>query len=314
MSTVSLPHVWTLDGMVFGDGTGGEVTDWSGWDETTATRRAQHDRVGDDGVYLGPTYYGPRSLHLEGVWVCANGASADDARDRLLALFTGGGRWGRYQVSRRLRGRDRSFFGVVDGVVSAEAVGFGQVLRWSVDLISDDHRLYSTATVVSGPVPRETGAAGGVLWNGSPGTSGGATDGVRWNGEPGSAAGTGDGVRWQSGVSSSGVLQVVNSGRAPAPVTIQVTAGSSGLVRPSVALLGTDRRVTYNGELLPGDVWTVDTATGSGSVNGSPRAGSLLVARFFDLAPGANLLHFTSEGLSDDGTLHTVHRHAYLNG
>jgi len=314
MSSPVMPYVWTLDGQNFGDGSGPLVTSWEGWDGTTETRIDRRDRVGSDGVYLGGTYYGPRSISLAGVWVCSSTAAADDARDVLCALFRSRGRWGTYEVSRAARSRSRSAFVVVDDKIRVDVIGAGNMLSWSTTLLAADPRLYDTGVTTTAPVSRETGATGGVMWNGIPGTADGAADGVRWNGIPGSAAGTDDGVRWQSGVSNSGVLSVTNTGRAPAPVTIHVTAGAGGLTHPAVTRLGTGQKIQFNGSLLPGEVWTVDTGTGVSAVNGQRRNGSLLVSSLFDLEPGSNLLHFTSEGPTDEGTLHTVHRNAHLNG
>jgi hypothetical protein len=301
-----LPYIWTLDGVVFGFGSGAYLTEVSGWFGKPSPRLNKRDRTGDDGVYLGGQYVGPRVVSVKGCWFNANANDRDFARSTLARLCSSGGRFGSYSLTRAEGSRTRRADVVLDDQIDIRVRRDNLTVEFETQFIAADPRLWSLNQVVWDPIGLATDAVGGVLWNGSPP----ATGGTEWNGAASA------GLLWQTGASGSGgQVTPTNNGDADTPVVFTVTAtGGTGLLNPFVRNMITNEVVQYNGTLAVGNYFTVDTGTGRVTVNGSPSSGALSRAELFDFSPGLNRVEFGSALGTDQGLLTGYHYDAFLGG
>ncbi len=308
MSYPQLPYIWTLDDVVFGYGSGAYITSVEGWRGKPTPRMNKRDRTGEDGVYLGGQYVGPRVLSIKGCWLNANANDRDFAVTTLEALCSGGGRFGVYSLIRAEGSRIRRADVALDDQIYVQVRRDNLTVAFETQLIAEDPRLWSADPVVWDPTGLASDAEGGVLWNGSPPSTGG----TEWNGTPAASGG----LLWQSsGTASGGQVVATNNGNTDTPVVFTVTAtGGTGLRNPFVRNVDTNEVIQYSGTLAVGNYFTVDTGSGRVTVNGAPSSGVLLRAELFDFAPGVNRLEFGSTLATDQGLLTGYHYDAYLGG
>lgn len=308
MAYPQTPYIWTLDGVVFGFGSGAYLTEVSGWFGKPTPRLNKRDRTGDDGIYLGGQYVGPRVIAAKGCWFNANANDRDFARSTLARLCSSGGRFGTYSLSRAEGSRTRRADVVLDDQIDIRVRRDNLTVEFETQLIAPDPRLWSLSQVVWDPIGLATDAPGGVLWNGSPP----ATGGTEWGGTVAAPGG----LFWQSGsAGSGGQVTPTNNGDTRTPVVFTVTAtGGTGLLNPFVRNMLTNEVIQYNGQLNVGNYFTVDTGTGRVTVNGASSSGALLRAELFDFAPGVNRLEFGAGRPTDQGLLTGYHYDAYVGG
>lgn len=306
-----LPYTWWLDGMVFGDGTENRyLTHMDGWQGRTAPRVNKSPKVGGRGDWAGGSYSGARTIEGVGVWSPSGREAHSDAVDAITELCSSGGPTDDYPLRRAEGTRDRWTRVRLDDRL-VPRVGSGGLITFELVLYAPDPRWWSTepyvwpATGLVGDVP------GGLLWNGTTGTSG---DGLLWNGTAGT---TGGGIEWQqSAGASGGSLQVRNLGNDYAPVTFTWTGtGGTGLTNPYVRLESTSDVIQYSGIIGVGDTVTVDTGGGRVRQGTTYVSGALLRDEMFELPPrSTSTITFGSTGAGDEGLLTGFHYHAYQGG
>lgn len=310
---VTLPYVWTLDGMTFGDGTVDRyLTEVTGWSGRTGTRTNRSPRVSAGGDWAGGSYANARYIPFKGIWRPTSRADRDVALDALASLCANTpDPLAEFQFRRTDGARDRWTSVRLDEALDP-IVTRGGVIKFESVLYCADTRWWSASPFVWAATGLQADAPGGILWNGTAGTSGG---GVLWNGTAGT---TGGGVEWQQSAGVSGGSVVVqNLGNASTPVTFTWAAtGGTGLTNPYVRLESTGDTVQYNGVIPVGSSVTVDTGTTRVLVNGAYTSSNVLLRNeFFELPKtSAGTITFGSAGGSDQGLLTGFHYHAYQGG
>lgn len=305
-----LPYRWTLDGLPFN--AGGTVVaryalEVTGHRGQTGRRSNKRPRTAADGAFLGGVYREPRTIvfrRCRSVFTTAAEEAAE--RDRLAALFSGSTRLA--TLTHTHDGRTRLFRGVLDSAIEPEPAGTHS-LAYDFTVFCPDSRAFSGnvdgSPIESGPIRLDDGGTSfeGTAWDGPDGA------GTRWDGS------TGSGLVYDSPPatpSAPGALTIVNEGNAPTSVALRVVAV---LNTPAPTILHPDgSMITYNGTLAAGSTWTVDTADGRSTVNGSPAPGSLRNADMFQLQPGSTTLRFTSTSLAADARLWATHYSAHYAG
>jgi hypothetical protein len=312
MGAVLLPYVWTLDGMAFGDGvTDRYLTEVTGWAARTAPRTNKTPRVAAAGDWAGGSYAGSRTIPFKGCWRTTNRTEASAALDALASLCLSTDPLAEFVLRRTEGVRDRWTYVRLDDELDP-IITRGGLIVFDSQLYCPDGRWFSAAPFVWAPTGLQADVGGGLLWNGTAGTSGG---GVLWNGTAGTSGG---GVEWQQAASVSGGSVVVqNLGNASTPVVFTwAGTGGTGLTNPYVRLESTGDVIQYNGVIPVGSSVTVDTGTTRVLVNGSyAPANVLLRNEFFELPRNStSTITFGSAGGSDQGLLTGYHYHAYQGG
>lgn len=306
-----LPRVWTLDGVVFGDGTVNRyLTEVTGWSGRPSQRLNKTPKVGASGAWVGGHYNEARIVEFKGCWRPTDRTDAAAVMDTLTALCSSGDALTQYVLRGTDAVRDRWTWCVLDDELDPRLTR-GGLITFESQLFCPDSRWWSFAQSVWAPTPFQSDVDGGLLWNGGTGTSG---NGVLWNGGAGTSGG---GVEWQQAASSSGgVVVVQNLGNDYAPVTFTMagTAGT-GLTNPYVRLESTGDVIQYDGVIGVGDSVTIDTGTGRVLRGLTYVSGALLRSEMFELPPNStSTITFGSTGASDHGLLTGYHYHAYQGG
>jgi hypothetical protein len=307
----ALPYVWTLDGVVFGDGTVARyLTRMRGWSGRPAPKMNKTPKVGADGDWLGGHYLGPRTIELEGCWRPTSREDSDDACDTISALCSSGDATTQYILRRTAPGRDRWTKVVLDDSLEPVVERSG-LITFHTQLYSPDGRWFSADQQTWGPIGLPVAADGGVLWNGGTGTS---ADGVQWNGGTGTS---GDGLVYQSAAGTTGVITVTNAGNEYAGMVLTMAAtGGTGLTQPFVVMSDSGEIIQYASTLSPGSTLEVNTDTAGVRVNGSyVNTGVLSRAQMMRIPPNSTrTLTFGSIGAGDQGLLSGYHYHTYQGG
>lgn len=308
---ILLPYVWTLDGLAFGDGvTPRYLNRMLGWSGRTAPRTNKSPKIGGRGDWKGGSYATARTIQVEGTWMPSSRDESDAAVDALTAICSSGDALTEYVLRRTCGTRDRWTWCVLDDALEPVVTPSG-LIKFETQLYCSDPRWWSAAQVVWAPTGLVGDVAGGLLWNGTSGTSG---DGLLWNGTAGTSGG---GVEWQQSAGASGGSVVVqNLGNDYTPVVFTMAGtGGTGLTNPYVRLESTGDVIQYDGVIAVGDQVTVDTGTGRVLRGTTYVSGALLRSEMFELPPNStNTISFGSTGASDQGLLTGYHYHAYQGG
>lgn len=308
---ILLPYVWTLDGVPFGDGvTARYLTRVRGWQGRTAPRTNKTPKIGGRGDWAGGSYASARTIELEGCWQPSTRAESDAAVDTLTALCSSGDALTDYVLRRTCGSRDRWTWCRLDDDLEPVITPSG-LITFQTQLYCPDPRWWSAAPYVWPPTGLVGDVAGGLLWNGTSGTSG---DGLLWNGTAGTSGG---GVEWQQSAGVSGGSVVVqNLGNDYAPVVFTMAGtGGTGLTNPYIRLVSTGDVIQYDGVIDVGSSVTIDTGTGRVLRGTTYVSGVLSRSEMFELPPGStNTISFGSTGASDQGLLTGYHYHAYQGG
>jgi hypothetical protein len=180
----------------------------------------------------------------------------------------------------------------------------GFTVAFNIQLVAADPRKFSSV-VKSAQTGIAQAPADGVQWNGpaSPFT------GTEWNGP----AVPFTGVVWQASSGVSGTLHLTNDGTADTPILFTIEGPVTGtLPNPTITDTGRGYVITYGGTLVPGDVLTIDTATGNIELNGSSASGQLTRADLFDIpARGSVVIQFSASGPADTAVLTAQWSDAY---
>lgn len=309
---ILLPYVWTLDGVAFGDGvTARYLNHVRGWQGRTQPRTNKTPKIGGRGDWKGGSYQSGRVITIDqGTWLPSSRAESDAAVDTLTAICSSGDALTEYVLRRTCGSRDRWTRCVLDDALEPVVTPSG-LITFETQLYCPDPRWWSYEQSVWAATPFRSDVDGGLLWNGTAGTSG---EGVLWNGTAGTSGG---GVEWQQAASSAGgVVVVQNLGNDYTPVVLTMSgSGSVGLTNPFVRLESTGDVVQYDGVIGPGESVTVDTGTGRVLRGSTYVSGALLRSEMFELPPNStNTITFGSTGASDEGVLTGYHYHAYQGG
>lgn len=306
----TLPYVWSLDGVLFNTGDGAFITHADGWAGNPAPRTSRQPRVGAAGDWAGSTYGGPRTIEIAGKWFASGQAARFAAVDVLTELFTAGLPEADYAVSRTEGTRARQTAARLDDELVPRVHPSGMI-TFETQLYCADARWWGLAPTVWPVTPLPSDAPGGVLWNGTLGTSGG---GVEWNGSSGTS---GDGVLWGlSGTGGDGSVTVYNTGNAAYGVTVTFQAtGGTGLLRPFVTIPATGETIQYRGTIPVGQSLTVDTETGIVTLAGARIPSALIRDDFFKIPKrGSRRLLFGSSGPGDQGYMSGFNYAGYQGG
>lgn len=285
-------NTWTLDGLSMNTGadpaTGFAylVKSSVGWMGSAPGRPDLQMRPSGDGAYRGPNYRGPRVVTLDGIAESAARADQDALADSLARILNDPNLI--YPLTKVEYTRTLALYVELNTTVDVRPMPNGMV-SFNVQLIATDPRKYAQGTGSrTASTVLFTPAVGGVLWLGS-----GGTTGTEWNGHTAGSTG----LEWQQGSGTSGILGLANAGTDSAPVQFTINAPTTGtLIRPTI----TDSRgntLTYSGTMVPGDVLTIDTATGLCLLNGGNVGGLFSRSDFFEIPARTTLtVQFSASG------------------
>lgn len=296
---------WSLDGVSFNTGPDARgfaylVSKASGWSGSAPPRPDLTDRPSASGSYRASNYNGPKVVELDGVAECLEWADRDALSDSLAGLC--GDPDTLYPLIRTERTRTLSLMVERLGKIEVTEFPDGFTVGFNIQLVASEPRRFSTELKAASTSIAQA-ALQGVQWDGTLGTTGSEWDG------PGTPI---TGVVWQAASGTSGFLDIDNAGTSPTPVLFTITAPSSGtLIMPTIS----DTRgnvLTYSGTLVPGDVLTIDTATGLCLLNGNSVGGLFSRSDFFEIPPRTTLsVQFSASGPADTASLLAQWRNAY---
>jgi len=297
---------WTLDGISFNTGPDAQgfaylVQKSIGWAGSAPARPDLVDRPTTSGSYRASNYYGSRVVELVGEAECLNWADRDALSDSLAGLCPDPDTL--YSLTRTERTRTLSLSVERTGKVEVTEFPDGYTVGFNIQLVASEPRKFST-TIKAAMTQIAQAALLGVEWDGSSGS----VTGVEWDGP--SAPVTG--VVWQASSGGSGFIDLDNAGTSRTPVLFTITGPTSGtLPMPTIS----DTRgnvITYSGSLAPGDVLTIDTATGLCLLNGSSVGGLMSRSAFFEIPPRTTLsVGFSASGPADTASLLAQWQDAY---
>jgi hypothetical protein len=297
---------WTLDGLSFNTGPDANgfsylVSKSVGWSGSAPARPDLTDRPSSNGAYRASNYRGSRVVELEGVAECAEWTDRDALIDSLNGLCADPDTL--YPLVRTERTRTLSLLVELLGKVDVIEHPDGFSVDFTIQVVASEPRRFSTE-VKSASTQIAQAALLGVAWDGPaiPIT------GIEWDGNAIPVTG----MVWQASSGVSGFIDLDNAGTAPTPVLFTITAPSSGtLIMPTI----TDTRgnvLTYNGTMAPGDVLTIDTATGSCLLNNYSVGGLFSRSDFFEIPPHTTLsVQFSASGPADTAQLLAQWQDAY---
>lgn len=297
---------WTLDNVSFN--TGADYRGFSylvksakGWSGSPPARPDLNNRPTAPGAYRASNYDAPRVVELDGIAQCSSRADLELLADTLAGLCRAPNTL--YALTKKEYGRTLTLNVERAGQVAVDALADGCTVTFNAPLIATEPRKFSTATktAVAGI---QQAATLGVAWDGVPGATG-----VEWDGP---AVPT-TGVVWQSSSGVSGTMAVANDGTAPTPVLFTITAPSVGtLPMPTITDTNRGNVITYYGTMVPGDVMTVDTATGLCLLNGASVGGLFSRSDFFEIPARTTLnVQFSAGGPADTAALTASWNDAY---
>jgi hypothetical protein len=306
MALPALATTWEIDGFSFntgadGDGFSALVKSTRGWRGSPPSRPQVTPRSTSSGGYRSPNYYGPRIVELEGIAQAPSRNLREILADKLAGLCADPD--GQFQLT--CNERTRSLYVYVERQTDIDVTDLpdGYTVSFNMQLIATDPRKFSTQ-VKSAQTSIAQAALEGVQWDG-PAVP---TTGTQWNGP---AVPT-TGVIWQASSGISGIMALDNAGTASAPIQFTITAPLTGtLIQPSITDITNSHALTYTGTLVPGDVLTVDTATGLVLVNGVA-AGGQMVGDLFEIPRLSTIqVQFAANGPADTAQLSAVWSDAY---
>lgn len=255
----------------------------SGLLDSPELRSSLRPRLTRDGLHLGTTYLGGRTvaLTLDVIgWTEAEHSSALATLTRALQVGEGLAPL-RFQIPGVAEGR----LARVNAMVSRYAAPvahehYAWTSTMAVEFISPDPRIYSDE-LVSVAVPSYTASGGLTFPITFPLTFGAGGD--------------------------IGIANLVNDGNRSAPFVVEILGPC---LNPTIIHLGQGRTMALDGALLSGQVLTLDTDARTVTVDGVTRYNLLSSAQWFDLEPGSNEVRFTV-GDTDASTATFRYRHAW---
>jgi hypothetical protein len=312
MALPALPVTWELDGFSFNTGASTDpvtgvgysaiVKTTRGWRDGAPSRPQLTDRPTSDGAYRSPNYLSPRVIELDGIAQVSSKADRELLGDLLAGLCSGPDS----QFDLICGERTRSLRAAVErqGTVSVIDQPDGFTVAFNIQVVANDPRKFSTQ-VKTDVTAIAQAALNGVEWDGPavPAT------GAMWNG-PASPV---TGLVWQASSGVSGIISLDNAGTASTPAQFTITAPATGtLIMPSITDITNGHIITYGGTLIPGDVLTIDTATGLVLLNGSQNAAPMTSAAFFEIPRRSTIqVQFSANGPADTAQLSAVWSDAF---
>lgn len=302
----TLPTTWELDGLFINTGPDGGLgfaylADVKGWRGSPPSRPQVTNRPTSSGAYRSSNYYAPRIVEFDGVAQAPTRDLREIMSDGLAGLCADPDL--QYQLV--CNERTRSLYTYVErqGTIDVVDLPDGFTVRFNFQLIATDPRKFSTL-VKSASTSIAQAALEGVQWDG-PAVP---TTGTQWNGPAVPITG----VVWQASSGISGIMALDNEGTASAPIQFTITAPATGtLVQPSITDITNGHALTYTGTLIPGDVLTVDTATGLVLLNGVA-AGGQMIGDLFEIPRLSTIqVQFAAAGPADTAQLSAVWSDAY---
>lgn len=290
---IRIPSVgtWELDGIVFDgnddvNGFAFAVQSSSGWVGSASRRPDQVARPNGNGAYRGPNYRGSRVVDLKGIAQTQTRAGRDELSDRLAGLCRDS--FALFPLVRHEATRSLQLFVELNDSIEVTELPDGYTVTFDMQLVASDPRKFSTQ-LQHDDTELAQDPADGVLWNGTPGNTG-----TEWNGPDAPYPG----LVYQSTAGVPGLLVMENPGTDSAPIIFTIHgAPANVLVQPTLIEQGTGNTITYGGNLVPGDVLTIDTGTGLVRLNGSAGAGQLARADLFEIpARSTSTVQFTASG------------------
>lgn len=307
MTFPTLPTTWELDGLSFNTGPDDNLgfaylaTKVRGWRGSPPSRPQVTPRPTSSGAYRSSNYYGPRVVELDGIAQAPTRDLREILSDGLAGLCADPD----LQFQLTCHERTRSLYAYVErqGDIDVTDLPDGFTVSFNLQLIATDPRKFSTQ-VKTAQTSIAQAALEGVQWDG-PAVP---TTGTQWNGP---AVPT-TGVVWQASSGISGIVALDNAGTASAPIQFTVTAPLTGtLPQPSITDITNGHALTYTGTLVPGDMMTIDTATGLVLVNGVA-AGGQLIGDLFEIPRLSTIqVQFAASGPADTAQLSAVWSDAY---
>jgi hypothetical protein len=307
MALPALATTWEIDGVSLNTGldidTGFSyvVQKSKGWRDGPPSRPQLDDRPTSPGAYRSPNYYGPRVIELEGIAQ----ATYKDERELLSDTLAGLCADPDNQFQLVCHERTRSLYAWVERLSSASVIDQpdGFTVAFNLQFVATDPRKFST-TVKTDQTAIAQAALLGVEWDG-PAVP---TTGTQWGGPTSPITG----VVWQASSGVSGIMALDNEGTASAPIQFTITAPVTGtLIQPSITDITNGNALVYSGTLVPGDVLTIDTATGLMLLNGSA-AGGQLVGDLFEIPRRSTIqVQFAANGPADTAQLAAVWADAF---
>lgn len=307
MTFPTLSTTWELDGLSLNTGPDGDqgfaylVKVPKGWRGSPPSRPQVTPRPTSSGSYRSPNYYGSRVIELDGIAQAPTRDLREIMADGLAGLCADPDE----QFPLVCHERTRSLFANVErqGTIDVTDLPDGFTVTFNIQLIATDPRKFSTE-VKSAQTAIAQAALEGVQWDG-PAVP---TTGEQWNG-PASPV---TGVVWQASSGVSGIMSLDNDGTASAPIQFTITAPVTGtLVMPSITDITNGHSLVYSGTLVPGDVLTVDTATGLVLLNGAA-AGGQFIGDLFEIPRRSTIqVQFAANGPADTAQLSAVWSDAF---
>lgn len=271
------PVTWHIDGLDFniGDDSYGnlyEIQRERGWAGTGIVAPARTPRVARHGSYRSPVYRPGRLIELTG-WVhCPTWEGRQAAEFRLAALCQDPDTL--YPLTRSDHGFELVSYVELDTEIDPIIRDGGRVLDFTLQLASSDYRKFA-ATASTWSTGLAQPATGGILWNGTAGTTG---------------LGYTPGIVYQNAPSVTGTVHVTNDGTAPADVIILINGPCVG---PTIT--AGERVIQWPNTISLGSTLVIDTGAPSVTVNGANRGTELTRSDWFQVpAQGGLDITFTA--------------------
>lgn len=290
---------WTLDGVSFNTGPNARgfsylVKSSKGWSGSPPARPDLNNRPTAGGAYRASNYDAPRVVELDGIAQCSSRADLELLADTLAGVCRAPDSV--YPLVKKEYARTLSLAVERSGVVDVQAQPDGCTVTFNIQLVATEPRKFdqTTKTAVAGI---QQAATLGVVWDGAaPGTTG-----VEWDGPVVPTTG----VVWQTSSGVSGTMALANNGTAPTPILFTITAPTTGtLPMPTITDTTRGNVLTFYGTMVPGDVMTVDTATGLCLLNGGSVGGLFSRSDFFEIPARTTLnVQFSAGGPADTAVL-----------
>jgi hypothetical protein len=252
-----------------------EGTEWiltavDGWNGGAAVRTALADRPQDHGSFDGPSFYGTRTITLEGTAHCVSRSVAMKAQD-ILASIGAELSATLYPVAFVEPGQPKRLaYCRLNAPTKIGTVYGGDTFDWNIQLVAPDPRRYSD-TVDALLLSLPTGDASSGLT--APLTA------------PFATAGSGSGT-----VAQGTALNVGTASTRP------LVTFFGPLTDPGIANLRAGKTLSFNYNLLAGETLVVDFDGRSALLNGTASRTYAIAptAAYWDLAPGGNDIRFTA--------------------
>jgi len=271
-----------------------------GWFGPVGVRSFDIDRPASNGSYSSPSLRTPRVIALSGLCTAPSSDEIYAAMDVFNSLLSDG------QLHELVVEEPTRSFRTLVKLGSNPQLGElnARQFDWQLVLVAPDPRKYS-AVEHAAPIGLGVPPSGGVLWNGSAGSTG-----VEWNGPSNNS-----GVVWQADTGVPGIVTVTNNGTADAPLSFAFETASGSVVLPGVRNVQTNQKLTYNGTITPGQDLVISSSTEGGSVtlDGVNMGPALSSAQWFSIPKQSSVdLEFTSAGYEPSATMTVRWRDTYI--